>query len=59
MKASSPYGPRADMLRDEFENLRQRLPALAEKVWTSYHTPDPQSFMSDLALLDRSLNKLL
>lgn len=59
MQPARAYGPRHDMLRDEFSHLRVRLPALAEKVWTSYRTPDREAFMKDLALHDAAMDKLL
>lgn len=51
--------PRQDMLREEFANLRVRLPALAQKVWTSYDSPDAAAFMEDVSLHDKLLAKLL
>ncbi len=51
--------PRYDMLRTEFTNLRQRLPALAEKVWTSYHTVDKAAFAADFVAHDALLDKLI
>lgn len=59
MQPKFAYAPRHDMLRDEFANLRARLPALAQKVWTSYNTPDKEAFKSDILLLDPLLSKLL
>lgn len=59
MQPSRAYAPRHDMLRDEFANLRLRLPALAEKVWTSYHAPDKDAFAADFAAHDALLDKLI
>ncbi len=59
MQPEKAYAPRRDMLRDEFENIRYRLPALAEKVWTSYNTPDKESFAADLKIQNNLFEKLL
>ena len=53
------FAPRHDMLRDEFASIRARTPALAQKVWTSYNSPDKESFKSALSELDPLLTKLL
>lgn len=53
MQPKQPYAPRMDMLQDEFANLRERVPALAQKVWTSYEVPDKEAFKRDALLLDK------
>ena len=59
MQPSNEYAPRCEMLRDEFEKLRNRIPALAEKTWTSYRTIDKEKFMSDLSYLNNVFDKLI
>lgn len=59
MQPSNGYAPRPSMLRDEFSNLRERLPALAEKNWTSYRALDKEKFLADLHHLDSILEKLI
>ncbi len=59
MQPSNGYAPRPQMLRDEFASLKCRLPALAEKTWTSYQTVDKEEFMSDLHCLNEVIDKLL
>ena len=59
MQPSKGYAPRHEMLRDEFENLRNRIPALAEKTWTSYRTLDKEKFMQDLYYLNDVFDKLI
>ncbi len=59
MQPERAYAPRHDMIREEFGNLRTRLPALAEKTWTSYNAPDKASFLEDLAATDALLSRLL
>ena len=59
MQPSAAYAPRHDMLRDEFSHLRLRLPALAEKTWTSYNSVDKDAFTADLAVHDKTADTLL
>ncbi len=59
MQPSNGYAPRCDMLRDEFSKLKERLPALAEKTWTSYQTVDKEEFLSDLHCLDEVIDNVL
>ncbi len=59
MQPKHAYAPRQDMIREEFGNIRTRLPALAEKTWNSYNTPDKAAFMADLAVTDGILTQLL
>lgn len=59
MQPSNGYAPRCDMLRDEFSKLKERLPALAEKTWTSYQTVDKEKFVSDLHCLNDVFDKLI
>ncbi|MBR5295580.1 MAG: family 20 glycosylhydrolase, partial [Clostridia bacterium] len=59
MQPTRAYAERHVMLRDEFSNIRLRLPALAEKVWTSYNAPDKEKFMSVLKETDLLLGKIL
>ena len=59
MQPTRAYAERHVMLRDEFSNVRLRLPALAEKVWTSYNAPDKEKFMSALKEQDMLLGKIL
>ena len=59
MQPSNEYAPRCEMLRDEFEKLRNRIPALAEKTWTSYRTIDKEKFMMDLSYLNNVFDKLI
>ena len=59
MQPSRAEAPRHDMLRTEFANLRLRLPALAEKVWTSYHEVDKDAFAADFSAHDALLDKLI
>lgn len=58
MQPTNAYAPRHDMLRDEFANLRMRLPALAQKVWSSYIAPDKEQFMNDMNCLENMYDKL-
>ena len=44
MKEKYEYAPLSDMLRDEFSFICDRVPALAEKTWTSYCTSDAAEF---------------
>jgi len=59
MQPAHAYAPRPDMIREEFGNLRERLPALAEKVWNSYTDPDPAAFAEIFARTDLLLNEIL
>ncbi len=59
MQPKVAYAPRHDMIREEFTALRLRLPAFAEKVWTSYHVPDKEAFRADFAEHDKLLSKIL
>ncbi len=59
MQPSRAKEPRHDMLHTEFTHLRQRLPALAEKSWTSYNKVDKDAFMTDFAAHDALLEKLI
>lgn len=59
MQPSSAYAPRHDMLCDEFSNLRARIPAFAQKVWSSYNSPEKEAFKADVSVYDRLLTKLL
>ncbi len=59
MQPSQAYAPRHDMLREEFTHLRVRLPALAEKTWTSYNSVDKDAFVTDFAAHDTTADKLL
>ena len=58
MTPSAAYAPREEMIREEFGSIRLRLPALAEKLWNSYTTPDKQEFMAGLARTDRLLSAM-
>lgn len=58
MQPTNAYAPRHDMLRDEFGHLARRLPALAEKTWTSYGSPDKEAFMRDTDRLTAVAEKL-
>lgn len=55
------YAPRADMIKEEFYNVLLRLPALAEKTWTSYNAPDKEAFKKDYKnfklILENVINK--
>ncbi len=59
MQPSMAYAPRHDMMREEFSHLRARVPALAEKTWTSYNTVDKDAFLADFAVHDATADKLL
>lgn len=59
MSPKNAFAPRHDMIREEFGDLRLRLPALAEKVWSSYNNPDKDAFKADFAHHDRLLSKIL
>ena len=58
MTPSAAYAPREEMIREEFGAIRLRLPALAEKLWNSYTTPDKQEFMATLEQTDRLLSAM-
>ncbi len=59
MQPINGYAPRHDMLREEFSNLQNRLPALAEKTWTSYHTVDKEEFVSDMNCLNNIFGRMV
>lgn len=59
MSPRSAFGPRPEMIREEFGDLRLRLPALAEKVWNSYQTPDKEAYNADFPAHDRLLSQLI
>ncbi len=50
---------REEMIRESYADLRYRLPALAEKTWNSYNSPDKAAFMADLKARDALLEKIL
>ena len=58
MTPRSAYAPRKEMCEEEFSNLSLRLPALCEKLWNSYTTPDPSSFRARLTETERLLRTL-
>ncbi len=58
MQPSKAYAPRHDMLREEFSNIQQRLPALAEKTWTAHNKPDKDEFISDMNYLNGVFSKM-
>lgn len=59
LQPSNGYAPRHDMLRDEFSNIQKRLPALAEKTWTSYRVPEIDKFMSDMDYFNSVFDKMV
>lgn len=59
MQPRHAYAPRPDMIREEFENLSHRLPALAEKVWNAYTSPDKDLFLQRLAAAKEKLKEIL
>jgi len=52
MRPEIAFAPRREMLRREFANLYERAPAFAQKVWTSYDSPDWEPFRKNMAQLD-------
>lgn len=59
MQPSNGYAPRHAMLRDELALVKDRLPALAEKTWTSYQTIDKETFVQDMQELNGLFDKLI
>lgn len=53
------YVSRADMIKDEFYNVVLRLPALAEKTWTSFNTPDKEAFKRDYEFFVQRLENII
>ena len=44
MQKARAYDKRHTMIKDEFDEILLRLPALAEKTWNSYGNPDKENF---------------
>lgn len=59
MQPSHAFAPRHDMIREVFGNLADRLPALAEKVWNPYTSPDKADFMSRMRTVQKQSEKIL
>lgn len=53
------YAPRADMIKEEFYNIVLRLPALAEKTWTSNNSPDKEEFKKDYEFFKLCLEDII
>lgn len=53
------YASRAEMIKDEFYNVALRLPALAEKTWTSFNTPDKEAFKKDYEFFMQCLETII
>ena len=59
MQPRHAFAPRHDMIREAFDNLTHRLPALAEKTWNPYTSPDKTEFLQRLAAAKKKMNNLL
>lgn len=45
MRPKNAYAPIPDMIREEYDAVKIRLPALAERLWNENGTPDPAAFV--------------